>query len=77
MSGVHRQPVGVGSKGALLSSICSLTTQGIKGASHIAAVMGAGADDWTNKSFPLTILSGRERLAGALDSKIGIESQTR
>lgn len=70
MSGVHRQPVGVGSKGALFSSISSLITQGIKGASHIAAVTGAA--DWTNKSFPLTILSGGERLAGALDSKIGI-----
>lgn len=52
MSGVHRQPVGVGSKGALFSSISSLITQGIKGASHIAAVMGRGQLIGQTKAFP-------------------------
>lgn len=42
VSGVHRQPVRMGNKGALLSSICTLITQGMKDASHIAAVVHRG-----------------------------------
>lgn len=39
MSGVHRQPVRMENKGALLSSICSLITQGIESDGHIAVVV--------------------------------------
>lgn len=75
MPGVHRQPVGVGSKGesapSLLLSPLPAPSQGINGASHMAE-WGRGRQLIGQTKALLTILIGEERITSALDSKFGI-----